>query len=69
MSAVVAKEMIGEGKTKVISTIQDQPGLVLIHSKDRITAGDGVKSHAMEGKAEISIRTACAIFELLNKAG
>jgi len=66
---VVAKDKINEGKTKVISTIEGQPGLVVIHSKDRITAGDGVKSHAMEGKAEISTNTAAGIFALLKNAG
>jgi phosphoribosylaminoimidazole carboxylase/phosphoribosylaminoimidazole-succinocarboxamide synthase len=65
----VAKDAIGEGKTKVISTIVNQPGLVLVHSKDRITAGDGAKSHAMEGKAAISTRTASSIFDFLQAAG
>jgi len=66
---VTADKQIAEGKTKVISTIKENPGLVLIHSKDRITAGDGVKSHEMIGKAEISTKTTAAIFALLKSAG
>lgn len=49
--------------------VEDSPGLVLLHSKDRITAGDGERAHDMKGKAEISTTTAAAIFELLENAG
>ena len=38
-------------------------------SKDRITAGDGVKSHEMKGKSIISTQTNNAIFTYLNKCG
>lgn len=38
-------------------------------SKDRITAGDGVKAHEMEGKAALSTQTNAAIFEFLNAIG
>jgi len=41
----------------------------LLESKDRITAGDGVKSHALEGKATISTSTTIKVFGLLNQAG
>jgi phosphoribosylaminoimidazole carboxylase/phosphoribosylaminoimidazole-succinocarboxamide synthase len=58
-----------EGKTKVIYKLPDQSDQVLIHSKDRITAGDGERAHDLKGKAEISNTTCAAIFELLNKAG
>lgn len=40
-----------------------------IESKDRITAGDGVKSHSMKDKSEYSTRTNAAVFEFLNAAG
>lgn len=43
--------------------------MVYIESKDRITAGDGVKSHEMKDKSEYSTRTNAAIFEFLNAAG
>jgi len=58
-----------EGKTKIVYLLSDDPSKVLLHSKDRITAGDGERAHDLKGKAEISTTTAKAIFELLNKAG
>jgi len=41
----------------------------LLESKDRITAGDGAKSHELEGKAEISTSTTVKVFQLLNQVG
>lgn len=61
--------MLSEGKTKQIYECAGQPGFVYIESKDRITAGDGVKSHEMKDKSEFSTRTNAAIFEFLNAAG
>ena len=58
-----------EGKTKIVYDLPDRDGQVFIQSKDRITAGDGAKSHAMEGKAAISTSTTSSIFNLLNTAG
>ena len=58
-----------EGKTKIVYDLPDHHGQVFIQSKDRITAGDGAKSHAMEGKAAISTSTTSSIFHLLNTAG
>ena len=58
-----------EGKTKIVYNLADHPGKVLVESKDRITAGDGARSHDMEGKAKVSTLTATAIFDLLNNAG
>lgn len=43
--------------------------MVYIESKDRITAGDGAKSHEMKDKSIYSTRTNAAIFEFLNAAG
>nr|CAD7456628.1 unnamed protein product [Timema tahoe] len=58
--------LVIEGKTKRVFELPNLPGHVLLQSKDRITAGDGVKSHEMEGKAAISNQTTAKVFELLN---
>lgn len=62
-------KLIIEGKTKQVFELVDDPALCLLQSKDRITAGDGVKSHALAGKAAISTRTTAKVFQLLNEAG
>lgn len=62
-------DKINEGKTKIIFALKNVPGLVLIQSKDRITAGDGARAHDMEGKAAISTSTTSDIFKMLNNAG
>ncbi|XP_014204467.1 multifunctional protein ADE2 isoform X2 [Copidosoma floridanum] len=62
-------EVIIEGKTKKVFALKDEPKLCYLESKDRITAGDGVKSHELEGKAAISNATNAKVFELLNKVG
>nr|CAD7456627.1 unnamed protein product [Timema tahoe] len=61
--------LVIEGKTKRVFELPNLPGHVLLQSKDRITAGDGVKSHEMEGKAAISNQTTAKVFELLNSVG
>lgn len=62
-------KIIIEGKTKQVHDLPKNPGLCLLLSKDRITAGDGVKAHDMQGKAEISNRTNEQVFHILNEAG
>ncbi|KAK7874428.1 hypothetical protein R5R35_001523 [Gryllus longicercus] len=62
-------KLVIEGKTKCVWDLPKLPGHVLLQSKDRITAGDGVKAHNMEGKAAISNQTNGKIFELLNSVG
>lgn len=62
-------EKLAEGKTKVICKVKDVAGMVVIRSKDRITAGDGARAHDMAGKSVISTSTNCSVFELLNRAG
>lgn len=61
--------VIIEGKTKVIHEIVGDPSHVLVINKDRITAGDGVKSHDLEGKAAISNSTNAKVFTFLQQAG
>lgn len=62
-------KLINEGKTKRVYELLNDPTLCLLESKDRITAGDGAKSHALEGKAVISTSTTVKVFGLLNQAG
>jgi len=61
--------LVIEGKTKRVFDLPSRPGMVLVESKDRITAGDGAKAHDLEGKAAISTATTAKVFELLNAAG
>ncbi|XP_012225340.1 bifunctional phosphoribosylaminoimidazole carboxylase/phosphoribosylaminoimidazole succinocarboxamide synthetase [Linepithema humile] len=62
-------KLINEGKTKRIYELPDDAKLCLLESKDRITAGDGAKSHELKGKAEISTSTTIKVFQLLQQAG
>lgn len=62
-------QLVIEGKTKQVWELPAVPGHVLVLSKDRITAGDGVKSHELEGKAAISNQTNAKVFEILNAMG
>lgn len=61
--------MIIEGKTKQVYDLPNEKGLCILLSKDRITAGDGVKAHDLAGKAEISNKTNGQVFGILNAAG
>ncbi|HVE80835.1 MAG TPA: phosphoribosylaminoimidazolesuccinocarboxamide synthase, partial [Candidatus Dormibacteraeota bacterium] len=61
--------VLTEGKTKVIRQDSENPGEVLIESKDDITAGDGVKRDQLEGKARASTVTTSNCFELLEAHG
>ncbi|CAG9109778.1 unnamed protein product [Plutella xylostella] len=62
-------KLIIEGKTKQVFDLPENPGLCLLLNKDRITAGDGVKAHDLEGKAAISNQTNAKVFEILQATG
>ncbi|XP_030583454.1 uncharacterized protein LOC115779111 isoform X1 [Archocentrus centrarchus] len=62
-------QKLNEGKTKQIFELPDQPGLVLVQSKDQITAGNAVRKDQMEGKAAISNKTTSCVFQLLQESG
>lgn len=62
-------KLIIEGKTKQVFDLPALPGNALLLSKDRITAGDGVKAHDLAGKAAISNKTNAKVFEILNSVG
>lgn len=61
-------ELLAEGKTKRILTIQGDDEQVLIDSKDDITAGDGAKHDTIAGKATLATTTTCNVFRLLRDA-
>lgn len=60
---------LNEGKTKQIFELMDQPGLVLVQSKDQITAGNAARKDQMEGKAAIANKTTSCVFKLLQESG
>ncbi|XP_029563488.1 bifunctional phosphoribosylaminoimidazole carboxylase/phosphoribosylaminoimidazole succinocarboxamide synthetase isoform X1 [Salmo trutta] len=62
-------QKLNEGKTKQIFELVDEPGHVLVQSKDQITAGNAVRKDQMEGKAAIANRTTSCVFKLLQEAG
>ncbi|XP_053602059.1 bifunctional phosphoribosylaminoimidazole carboxylase/phosphoribosylaminoimidazole succinocarboxamide synthetase [Plodia interpunctella] len=62
-------KLLIEGKTKQVFDLPDAPDHCLLLNKDRITAGDGVKAHDLEGKAAISNQTNAKVFEILKSTG
>lgn len=62
-------EKLNEGKTKIIYAHAQNANLVVVESKDDITAGDGVKHDIVEGKAAWSNQTTCNVFNLLKQCG
>ncbi|XP_041967885.1 multifunctional protein ADE2 isoform X1 [Alosa sapidissima] len=62
-------QKLNEGKTKQIFELPDEPGHVLVQSKDQITAGNAVRKDQMEGKAAIANKTTSCVFKLLQEAG
>jgi len=62
-------KLLIEGKTKQVYDLPSEPGHCLLLSKDRITAGDGVKAHDLKGKAVVSNKTTSKVFEILNSVG
>ena len=62
-------KLIIEGKTKQVYDAPSMPGHSVLLNKDRITAGDGVRAHDLEGKSKISNQTNGKVFQILNEAG
>ncbi|CAL1592968.1 unnamed protein product [Knipowitschia caucasica] len=69
MASTPVGKKLNEGKTKQIFELADQPGLVLVQSKDQITAGNAVRKDQMEGKAAIANKTTSSVFKLLQESG
>jgi phosphoribosylaminoimidazole carboxylase/phosphoribosylaminoimidazole-succinocarboxamide synthase len=63
------KDLLAEGKTKKIFSVKERDDLVLVESKDRLTAFGGAKSHELEGKARLATLTTCKVFEFLRAVG
>ena len=63
----ILKNKLAEGKTKEIWEISSTEVIVL--SKDRITALNGVRGHDMANKSIISNQTTSNIFTILKQAG
>lgn len=61
--------LLNEGKTKKIQAVKGKPDLVLVISKDDITAGDGAKHDILPSKAVLATNTTCNVFELLRSHG
>lgn len=60
---------VSEGKTKVIFKIKGNDALVLIRSKDQLTAFNALRQDKLTGKALIANKTTVNVFRLLNDAG
>ena len=64
-----ARDKIAEGKTKIIWTHDEDAQLVIVESKNDITAGNKARHDIMLGKAELANLTACNVFRLLQACG
>ena len=62
-------DAIGDGKTKTIYGIQNNPELVALVSKDDITAGDGKKHDIIPNKGRLATTTTSNVFRLLKECG
>jgi len=62
-------DVVIEGKTKIVYDLKDSEGTcVLVHSKDKITCGDGARQNVMDGKGALSNSTNGSIFKFLNQS-
>ncbi|MCL4361767.1 AIR carboxylase family protein [Candidatus Dependentiae bacterium] len=57
--------ILAEGKTKIIWSHETDNNLVIIESKDNISAGNGAKRDVISHKAELATDTTCNVFRLL----
>ncbi|MDD3711009.1 MAG: phosphoribosylaminoimidazolesuccinocarboxamide synthase [Patescibacteria group bacterium] len=64
------KELLVEGKTKKVWSCKDNPEMVVIENKSKITAfDDPLATREFETKAKCATNTTCRVFELLKSAG
>lgn len=62
-----AYKLLAEGKTKKIFQDPSDERMVIIHSKEDITAGDGAKHDVIPGKGEWATTTTCNVFRMLKR--
>lgn len=62
-------EHLAEGKTKIIYAHPTEIALAIMVQKDAISAGDGARRNTIQGKGELSGRTAANVFGLLRHQG
>jgi len=62
-------DVVIEGKTKKVLEVSGYPSLVVLQSKDDITAGDGARHDVIQGKAALANATTCNVFNLLQACG
>jgi phosphoribosylaminoimidazole carboxylase/phosphoribosylaminoimidazole-succinocarboxamide synthase len=60
---------VTEGKTKTINLLKAGSDLVVVNSKDDITAGDGAKHDIIPDKGRLATATTCNVFRLLKACG
>jgi phosphoribosylaminoimidazole-succinocarboxamide synthase len=54
-----------EGKTKILNLLFEGCEIFEVETKNDITGGDGAKHDIIKGKAELSTRTTCNVFDYL----
>lgn len=69
LAELVPLELVNEGKTKKIKRHPRDTSLVIVESKDDITAGDGAKHDVIPDKGRLANTTACNVFRLLKACG
>src|SRR4030042_1967604 len=62
--------LIGEGKTKRLFEVKEDPGLLIVENKADITAfDDPAYTQQIPAKAKYATQTTCGIFEMLHACG
>jgi phosphoribosylaminoimidazole carboxylase/phosphoribosylaminoimidazole-succinocarboxamide synthase len=69
LEASLSRPPSAEGKTKKIFEAIGNPPMVIVVSKDDITAGDGAKHDIIKDKGKLANQTTCNVFRLLKECG
>jgi phosphoribosylaminoimidazole carboxylase/phosphoribosylaminoimidazole-succinocarboxamide synthase len=65
----MTRKKLTEGKTKIVWLDHADAKMVIVESKDDLTAGDGAKHDLLAGKAKLATHTTCNVFRLLKQCG